>query len=152
MDIFEMLDELEDIVDSGSKVPLLGKVIIDADEVFECIDQIRAVLPEEIRQARWIAKERERMIQEAQQEAEKIVKKAQSQIEQMALENAIVKAAEQKGQEIINRAQQMDLEMRKGAYHYAEQILMQLENNLTKALTNISEGKADLYAVTKEEE
>lgn len=152
MDVFEMLDELEDIVDSGSRIPLLGKVLIDLEEVLDCVDQIRAVLPEEIRQARWVAKERERMIQEAQQEADKLVKKAQSQIEQMALENAIVKAAEQKGQEIINKAQALDLEMRKGAYHYAEQILIQLENNLTKALTNINEGKADLYSVTKEED
>ncbi|MFA5536226.1 MAG: ATPase [Bacillota bacterium] len=151
MDVFEVLDELEDILESGSRIPLMGKVLVDLDEVLDCIDQIRAVLPEEIRQARWVAKEKDRMIREAQEEGEKIIKKAQSQIEQLALENAIVKAAEQKGQEILKKAQTLDLEIKKGAFHYAEQILIQLENNLTKALTNISEGKADLYSSLKED-
>ena len=65
MDIFEMLDELEEIIETGSKIPLTGKVVVDAEELLDCLDQIRSVLPEEIRQARWVAKERERMLSEA---------------------------------------------------------------------------------------
>ncbi|HHW07978.1 MAG TPA: ATPase [Clostridia bacterium] len=147
MDVFEMLDELEDIIESGARVPLTGKVLVDAEEVLDCIDQIRSVLPEEIRQARWIAKERERVLADAKQEAEETLKRAQTQIEQMALENEVVKIAEQKAQEILARAKAIELEMRDGATAYAEQILEQLENNLNKALESIRESKSELQGL-----
>lgn len=147
MDVFEMLDELEDIIESGTRVPLTGKVLVDAEEVLDCIDQIRAVLPEEIRQARWIAKERERVLADAKQEAEETLKRAQTQIEQMALESEMVKMAEQKAQEILARAKSIEMEMREGAMAYAEQILDQLESSLNKALESIRESKSELQGL-----
>lgn len=147
MDVFEMLDEMEDIIESSSRIPLTGKVMVDADELLDCIDQIRSVLPEEIRQARWIAKERERMLADAQQEAEQTIKKTRAQIEQMALDSEIVKEAEQKAQEILARAKELEAEMREGAAHYADQVLEQLEQNINKALTSIREGRNELQGM-----
>jgi cell division septum initiation protein DivIVA len=147
MDVFEMLDEMEDIIESSSRIPLMGKVMVDAEELLDCIDQIRSVLPEEIRQARWIAKERERMLADAQQEAEQTIKKTHAQIEQMALENEIVKIAEQKAQEILSRAKVLEEEMREGATNYADQVLEQLEQNLHKALASIREGRNELQGM-----
>lgn len=147
MDVFEMLDELEDIIESSARLPLMGKVLVDAEEVLDCIDQIRSVLPEEIRQARWIAKERERMLADAQQEAQEALRKTQAQIEQMALESEVVRLAEQQAQEILARAKAIEQEMREGATIYAEQILEQLENNLKKALESIREGKSELQGL-----
>ena len=31
MDIMKILDEMEELVDSGSRIPLVGKVLIDAE-------------------------------------------------------------------------------------------------------------------------
>lgn len=147
MDVFEMLDELEDIIESSARLPLMGKVLVDAEEILDCIDRIRSVLPEEIRQARWIAKERDRMLADAHKEAEETLKKTQAQIEQMALESEVVKLAEQQAQEILARAKAIEQEMREGATIYAEQILDQLENNLKKALESIREGKSELQGL-----
>ncbi|NLC77433.1 MAG: ATPase [Clostridia bacterium] len=147
MDVFEILDEMEDIIESSSRIPLTGKAVVDAEELLDCIDQIRSVLPEEIRQARWIAKERERMLADAQQEAEQTIRKTQAQIEQMALESEIMKIAEQKAQELLARAKAMETEMREGATAYADQILEQLEQNLNKALASIREGRNELQGM-----
>ena len=40
---------------------------------------MRATIPEEIKQARWIVKERQEMLAEAKREAERIVKEARDQ-------------------------------------------------------------------------
>lgn len=149
MDVFEMLDEMEDIIESSSRVPLTGKVMVDAEELLDCIDQIRSVLPEEIRQAKWIAQERERMLASAQQEAEEALKKTQTQIAEMAVDSEIVKVAEEKAQEILNHAKSIELEMLEGATNYAEQILTQLENNLQKALESIHQGRAEIQGSRK---
>ena len=41
MEILKYVDQLEEIVDTATKVPLTGKVMVDVDEVFELIDLIR---------------------------------------------------------------------------------------------------------------
>ena len=43
MEILKYVDQLEEIVDTATKVPLTGKVMVDVDEVFELIDLIREI-------------------------------------------------------------------------------------------------------------
>ena len=54
-------------------VPLTDQVRIDREEIWEILDQMRATIPEEIKQARWIVKERQEMLAEAKREAERLV-------------------------------------------------------------------------------
>ena len=147
MDIFEMLDELEEIVETGSKIPLTGKVVIDAEELLDCLDQIRSVLPEEIRQARWVARERERMLAEAEKEAQLTLEKTKEQVEHLADESEIVRVAKERAEEIINKDKDLGLEIREGANIYADQLLEQLEKSLDKALTSIREGREELHGI-----
>ena len=51
MEILKYVDQLEEIVDTATKVPLTGKVMVDVDEVFELIDLIRENLPQELKDA-----------------------------------------------------------------------------------------------------
>ncbi|NLC39162.1 MAG: ATPase [Clostridia bacterium] len=147
MDIFEMLDELEEIIETGSKIPLTGIVVVDAEELLDCLDQIRSVLPEEIRQARWVAKERERMLSEAEKEAQLILEKAKERVEQLADESEIARVAKEKAEEIINKAQDLGMEIREGSNIYADQLLDQLEKSLDKALASIREGREELHGM-----
>jgi hypothetical protein len=58
MDLITALNELEELVENSSKVPLTHKVIIDEDRLLDLLDHIRTSLPEEVRQAKWILQER----------------------------------------------------------------------------------------------
>ncbi len=55
---------------------------------------MRATIPEEIKQARWIVKERQEMLAEAKREAERIVKEARERQERLVSEEEITKQAE----------------------------------------------------------
>jgi len=54
MEILKLIDEIEDIIENGSSVPFSSKVMIDADEIYDIISEIRIKLPDEIKQANWI--------------------------------------------------------------------------------------------------
>ena len=63
MRVLELLDEIEEIVDTSSGFPLTGKILVDAEELMEIVREIRLELPDEIQQAQWIKEERQRILQ-----------------------------------------------------------------------------------------
>src|SRR6266567_1032521 len=73
MDILYLVDRIEAILHAGQKVPLSSKVIVDEQESMDVLDQMRVVIPEEIKTARRLNQDRERITQQAEAEASRIV-------------------------------------------------------------------------------
>ena len=83
MDVLVLIDKLDDLVHNAKPVPLTDQVRVDKEEIYDILDQMRATIPEEIKQARWIVKERQEMLAEAKREAERIVKEARERQERL---------------------------------------------------------------------
>ena len=65
MEIFTLLESLEEIIENSRSVPFSGKGIVDKDELFDLIKEIRIKLPDELKQAKWVKEERQRILVEA---------------------------------------------------------------------------------------
>ena len=144
VDILEVLDELEQEIEASKKVPLSNKIITEKEQLLDYIDKIRSELPEEMRQAKWIARERERLIDEAKVEAEKMKEDAKDKIIKMAQESEIVREAKFQSEEIIAEAHKIAYEIKGGANKYADEVLASIENKLQKTLAIVEEGRDDL--------
>lgn len=144
MDVIKLLDEMENIIDSGSRIPLIGKVLIDADTLFEYMDKIRATLPDELRQAKFVNLEKEKVLQEAQRQADRILDDASKQVARMIDEDQLTKQAALQAEDIVAQAQKTSAEIKQGSKNYANDLLHQLENNLEKALYTIKKGREEL--------
>ena len=66
MEIFTLLENLEDILDNSRGLPFSQKSIVYKGEIIEVIKEIRLKLPDELKQAKWIKEERQRILVEAQ--------------------------------------------------------------------------------------
>jgi cell division septum initiation protein DivIVA len=104
MDLQALIEELEEIVENASKVPLTTKCMLDREEVWEVIQQFRLNYPEEIKQAQWVKKERERILNESRQEASSIIESANQKVVMMVNETEIIKLAKAKADDIIKEA------------------------------------------------
>src|SRR5262245_19551110 len=100
MDVLVLIDKLDELVHNAKAVPLTDQVRIDREEIWEILDQMRATIPEEIKQACWIVKERQEMLAEAKREAERLVNEAQEQARALASQQEIVKLAERQAAEL----------------------------------------------------
>lgn len=58
MDVIKLLAYLEELIESGSSIPLTGKVTINKKESLEVIDKIINCLPDEFKKAQWICEEK----------------------------------------------------------------------------------------------
>src|ERR671911_425174 len=123
MDVLVLIDKLDDQIHNAKPVPLTDQVRVDKEEIYDILDQMRATIPEEIKQARWIVKERQEMLAEAKRESERIIKEAREEQVRLIGEEEIVKQAERQAEEIIEDARAREREIRLGAEDYAEDIL-----------------------------
>jgi cell division septum initiation protein DivIVA len=141
MDVLVLIDKLDDLVHNAKQVPLTDQVRVDKEEIYDLLDQMRATIPEEIKQARWIVKERQEMLAEAKREAERIVKEARERQEHLISTEEVMKAAERAADDIVEEAQAREREIRLGAEDYADEILNTLEINLSKFIAAVQRGR-----------
>lgn len=144
MEIFTLLETLEDIMEKSRNVPFSGKCIVDKEEFLEIIKEIRLKLPDEIKQAKWIKEERQRILVEAQNEANDIIKEAENRIISMIDEHEITRKAYEKKVEIIETANEMSREIKSGTEEYADGVLAGIEVALEDALKVIQNNRKEL--------
>ena len=77
MEIFTLLETIEDMLENSKELPFVHKAVINKEEVLEIIKEIRLKLPEELKQAKVIKEEHDRIIAKANEEANDIVKEAE---------------------------------------------------------------------------
>ena len=139
MEIFTLLETLEEMLETSKAIPFSNKGVIDKGEMLEIIKEIRLKLPDELKQAKWVKEERQRILVEAQKEADDIVKEAENRIISMIDEHEITKKAYEQKAEIIETANEMSREISKGTKDYADNILGEVSTEL-KNLQSVIEN------------
>jgi hypothetical protein len=144
MDVLVLIDTLDDLVHNAKAIPLTDQVRVEKEGIYEILDRIRATIPEEIKQARWIVKERQEMEAEATREAERIVNQAREREERLISDEEVTKQAERGAEDITEDVRGREREILLGAEDYAEEILNALEVNLSKFNAAVHRGRGRL--------
>ncbi len=147
MNIEEILDQVDELLDKAWNLPLAGgRCVVDVEKVREMIDDVRLNLPTEIRQAKAIVSDRADIIGGAKKEGESIINKAQERARQLVSQDETVKAANARAQEIVTNASKQAREMRANARDYSDNMMMRVEEVLTKAVSDVKAGRQSLKA------
>jgi F0F1-type ATP synthase membrane subunit b/b' len=122
--VLDQLDQLEDIVLDGSRIPFSGGRLVNEQDAIEMMDALREALPNQINQADELIRQRESFIEKARHQAEEIVAQARREREQLINAAAIRQEAERQVGELRDQArqqcEQMVLQARQQVAH-AEQ-------------------------------
>lgn len=149
MNVDELLDLMEETLEEGTAMPFsAGKRVVDVDKMRDIIDDVRANLPDEMRQSKKIVDDRERIIQEAHQEADSIIKQAEERAKALVSEQEIVKRAQKRAVEILTTTQTHAREISKSATTYCETILKNSEETLARSIADIKNTRMNLRNAT----
>lgn len=130
MRVLELLEEIEEIVDTAAGFPLTGKIMIDSEELLEIVREIRSELPDEIQQAQWIKNERERIIAEAKQQYEAVIADAQKQADALVENNDITVKSKLRADELMNVTEDTAKQLKIGTYEYLDGILYNFQGKM----------------------
>lgn len=145
MNVKELLDTIDDALEEGAGVPLSGgKRIVDVERIREYLDEIRANLPSELRQAQQIVNDRAQIVDDAQAQAQAIVKKAEERARILVSDSEIVKAAQQRATEIVTTAQSESRTLRQTVTDYCDNMLKTTEETMVENAAQVKNVRANL--------
>lgn len=130
MKVLELLDEIEEIVDTSSGFPLTGKILVEAEEILEIVREIRVELPDEIQQAQWIKDERQRILDEAKKEYESILHDARAQAEALIENDDITMKAKMRADELMGSAESNVRTLKMNTFDYIDSILYNFQDKM----------------------
>ena len=130
MRVLELLEEIEEIVDTAAGFPLTGKIMIDSEELLEIVREIRSELPDEIQQAQWIKNERERIMTEAKNQYEQIIADAQKQAESLVENNDITVQSKMRADELMSVTEDTAKQLKVSTYEYLDGILYNFQGKM----------------------
>ena len=120
--VLDQLDQLEEIVLDGTRVPFSGGRLVNEQDAIELMDAVRDALPGQLTKADELVAKKEEFISQARQKAEEIVSQAKQQREQLI-----------NSQSIRAEAERQVAELREQARQQCEQMLGQARQQVAKA-------------------
>jgi len=146
--IMEFVDDIAKIIDTASKVPMTGKVMLDKRELLDIIYSVQDHLPEEIRNAQLIINQKDRILQNAVAQKEQMLYEAKRDSDNLRrdtmemMKNRVqnhdyVKEAKEVAEKLIAEANENATAIRQDAENYVEN---DVESDLAKLSSKMSGG------------
>ena len=93
----DLLDRIDETIDSGATVPFSNKKMLDGDTLHELVDEVRMSVPPEIKRAQELEVQRKAILDNAKAEAEEIKKSAQAE------KDGIIKDAKAEAEKLVSQ-------------------------------------------------
>ncbi len=151
LEMIEIINRLEAITGSATKLPLTKRAVINPREIQELVTQLRNSLPNDINEALQIIRYRDSLLQQAQTDATHVRNKAEQEALLKLSDSQIVKDAKKMAEGIIAEAREQQQAMLaeaekqaqarvEGADTYAIDVLGRLEEELSALLQTTRRG------------
>jgi vacuolar-type H+-ATPase subunit H len=149
--VIDLVDQLEEIVSTGRRVPFTAGVVVNEEEILELIDRTRLGLPDELMQARHLLEDQRRVVVEAEQEAERLLSRAEHEAARIVAEaearaavmvgdHAIAEQAREHAATLLTEAEERSAKTCNEADAYAREVMLRLEDQLMRAATTVRKG------------
>lgn len=144
VDVEAYISRMEHLLAEARPVPLSASVMISRKDFEDLLAGLRATLPDELREARWIIKEREELLAQSQREAEDVLAEAILWRDRLVSDNEVVGIARRQAERILEEAREQALGMQGQAEDYIDAKLANFEIVLQKTLQTIAKGRERL--------
>ena len=145
----EIIDMLYTMIAEAWGVPLGNdKCIVERDKALGLLDDLKAVLPLELSEARRLVNARDEFVNSAKQEANTLRRNAEEEANRMVDKQSVLLAAQQKAEETVRTAEEKSREVRRAASGYLDDALRQTEDTIAAALENVRSARAQFKAVS----
>jgi len=146
VDILYLLDQLEEVLGGGSRLPLTSRTLVDEQEILDILDQIRVSIPDELKAAKRLTQERDQVVADAHAEGDRILRDADAQAIERVAQHSLVRTAEMRAAEIEDRALRQAADIRREADAYAYRVLQKLRDQVGQVAQTVDRGMSELEA------
>jgi cell division septum initiation protein DivIVA len=154
LEILDLLNQLEEFLIDGTRIPLTGKLMLNEGETLELLDDIRMSIPDAFNEAQSVLERKAQMLAEAQQYAEQLVGQAEQQRAALLSESSIAQQAQQEAAQMLMKVQQDCEAQRQQALAEIEQIRregMQIQHQIQQETQSLKQqALSDVERIRRE--
>jgi hypothetical protein len=147
-EVHELLLAAIEMVETARPMPLSTSLMINGEPLLGLLHDAIALLPEELRAARWLLREREEYLEGVRREGEEITAIARSRAERMVERTEVAKSAEQRAERILADAESQARLMRRETEDFCDARLASLEGILDRTRTVVATGRTRLQGTS----
>jgi cell division septum initiation protein DivIVA len=144
VDISAKLDQITEMVEDARSMPMSASCIVNRSEMLTLLDEVREMLPAELREAQWVIKDRDGVVEEGRRRAERIVADAIVERDRLVGETEVLHEAARVAERIVNEAREAARVMQLEVDDYVDSKLANFEVVLHKVLTAVERGRDKL--------
>jgi F0F1-type ATP synthase membrane subunit b/b' len=141
MDSIEKLNTAITLVEEARGVPLSASCVVHRSEMLEILDSARESLPHDLFQAEEILSKKDSLIDEGRSSSEQMIATAREEVARMIEQTAIVQAARDEAQRILDDARTQAADERAEVESYIDGRLATLEVILNKTMDAVARGR-----------
>jgi len=138
------LDVMTATLQRATSVPMTASCLVNRAEMLALVEQARGSVPLEVREAALLLAQRDDILGDGRREAELVVAEAERRAADLVDGSAIVAAARQRADEIVQAATATAQRLMRDADEYCDRRLAGLEAELERALTQVRGGRLRL--------
>jgi hypothetical protein len=150
-DVETLLLRLKELVETGRSMPMSASVMVNREEVLDILEEAMAILPQELRHARWLLKERDEFLAQARREADDIIEAGRVRAERMVERTEVVREARRVAQTVMDESEGSARQLRHEAEDYVDQKLASFEVVLERTMQAVQKGRERLQVVVDAE-
>ena len=144
MDSIEKLTVAITMVEEARGVPLSASCVVHRDDLLELLDEARNLLPHDFSTAQNLLSARDSIMEEGQSSAEQLIALARDEVSRMVEQTAIVQAARERAQDILDDVRETADREREEVESYIDARLATLEVILNKTMDAVTRGRERL--------
>jgi len=130
MEVFNIISDLENLLETGGKVPFSNKYSVDRDRALDILQELRERLPLELRDAANLLRQENRILQNAHRTADSTVAEADANAKQ------ILEDAQSKADQIVAEAETRSREREQSSEEAAKRTLESAERKAEERTAN----------------
>ena len=144
MEVMRYIEDLKDLLEVSSTIPLTGKTMVDKEEVTELLNQIESQFPKDMAEAQSIRDRKDEIFNDANMQAKQIIQAAHVEAKKLIDEDEITLAAQEQAREIMIRAETESEQIRHSAREYVDGLLENTQVQPSEPTKTINENRKEL--------
>ena len=124
-DIQDALNQIEEAVLDSPRLPVMGRTMINEDDLLDQLDAVRLNLPSAFQEAQQLLEQRDEILNDAERYAQNVITTAEKKAAAILNETAILRQAEQQAQQLRLQVEQECAAMRSQTMMEIEQLQSQ---------------------------
>ena len=151
--VLDQLDQLEEIIVQGLRIPLAGMLVVDEEETIEVLSRIRESFPPALEQAQTLIEQRKDYLKQARNQGASLVQEAKERREHLLQQS--LHEAERRAQQVMTKAAAQGETMLDQARQAVAQREQALQQSLAQAEQQFAARRSQLeqeYMTRKEEQ